>query len=213
MHLNRDDINQADRIFRLNLINSLSGIKPANLIGTRSAQGQENLAIISSVVHLGSDPALLGFFSRPTGEVRRHTLENLQETGTYTVNHLLYTRTEQGHWTSAKFGPEESEFEFCGFEPEYLPDFPAPFVAESAVKLGLQFRELHPIALNGTALVIGEIVHILIEEDLVSPQGYLNLEAAGSAGISGLNSYYAFRHLADHPYARREELPEGLNKP
>lgn len=32
-------------------------------------------------------------------------------------------------------------------------------------------------------------------------------EQAGSAGISGLNSYYALEKIADYPYARRTELP------
>jgi hypothetical protein len=115
MQYSSQDIQALDRIQRLNLINSITGIKPANLIGTRSAGGQENLAIISSVVHMGSDPALVGFFSRPSTEVPRHTLLNLQETGVYTINHLPHSMTEAGHWTSAKFEREESEFEFCGF--------------------------------------------------------------------------------------------------
>ena len=43
--LDQEDIKKMDRIYRLNLINSLSGIKPANLIGTRSNSGINNLAI------------------------------------------------------------------------------------------------------------------------------------------------------------------------
>jgi hypothetical protein len=46
----------------------------------------------------------------------------------------------------------------------------------------------------------------------MSPEGYINLEHAGSAGISGLNSYYRFVHIGDYPYARRENLPEGLGE-
>ena len=54
------DIKSMSKIFRLNLINSITGIKPANLIGTKSKDNLENLAIFSSVVHLGSNHALLG---------------------------------------------------------------------------------------------------------------------------------------------------------
>jgi flavin reductase (DIM6/NTAB) family NADH-FMN oxidoreductase RutF len=162
---------------------------------------------------MGSDPALVGFFSRPSTEVPRHTLLNLQETGVYTINHLPRSMTEAGHWTSAKFEREESEFEFCGFSPEYLAAHGAPFVAESRVKFGLKFRDALPIALNGTTLVIGEIVLLSVADDLMSPEGYINLEDAGSAGISGLNSYYRFVHIGDYPYARRREnLPEGLGE-
>ena len=70
---------------RARLINSLSGFKSANLIGTCDKQGLENLAVVSSVVHLGSNPPLFGFIVRPT-ESRRDTLENILETKHFTIN-------------------------------------------------------------------------------------------------------------------------------
>ncbi|WP_223787246.1 flavin reductase [Marinicella meishanensis] len=88
MLINADQIQQMDRIKRLNFINAITGIKPANLIGSNSPKHGSNLAIFSSVVHLGSNPALLGFITRPTGEVPRNTLENIEATGYYTINHV-----------------------------------------------------------------------------------------------------------------------------
>ena len=41
---------------RIALINSLSGFKSLNLIGTINNQGQTNLAIFNSVVHIGANP-------------------------------------------------------------------------------------------------------------------------------------------------------------
>tara|TARA_R110000868_G_scaffold258903_2_gene516567 strand:+ start:1069 stop:1371 length:303 start_codon:yes stop_codon:yes gene_type:complete len=88
MNLTKDDIKKLNRIDRIKIINSVSGIKPANLIATISNDGQPNVAIFSSVVHLGSDPALLGFILRPTGEVPRNTFENILENHSYTINHI-----------------------------------------------------------------------------------------------------------------------------
>lgn len=88
MHLNFEQIQALSLKERIHLINSITGIKPANLIGTVDSQGQTNLAVFSSVVHLGSDPALIGFILRPAGEVPRHTYENIKETGCYTINHI-----------------------------------------------------------------------------------------------------------------------------
>ena len=65
MLLEENDVKQLEKKYRLNLINSITGIKPANLIGTRSQDGIDNVAIFSSVVHLGSNPAQLGFVMRP----------------------------------------------------------------------------------------------------------------------------------------------------
>ena len=56
----KKQIKELDRISRLKIINSVSGIKPANLIGTINSKKKTNLAVISSVVHLGSNPPLLG---------------------------------------------------------------------------------------------------------------------------------------------------------
>ncbi len=210
MHKTRQDIDSMDKVYRLNLINSLSGVKPANLIGTRSTEGYENLAIISSVVHIGSNPPLLGFFVRPHQQVKRHTFVNLQESGEYSINHLPHQFSEQGHWTSAKFTAEESEFEYCGFSPEYIQGFSAPFVKSARVKIGLQFRQAIPIEINDTTLVIGEICHVVVDDDLVDAQGCINLERSDSAGISGVSSYYRLEKVADHPYARRDRLPESI---
>ena len=110
------------------------------------------------MIHLGSNPALLGFISRPGKLVPRHTLENIKENKFYTINHINESIVEQAHYTSAKFDKDQSEFELCGLSEEYLYGFKAPFVKESHLKLGMQFLECLPIKANGTVLIIGEIM-------------------------------------------------------
>ena len=58
-HFNKTALTDMDFASRIKLINSISGYKSANLIGTIDSLKQNNLAIVSSVVHIGSDPALL----------------------------------------------------------------------------------------------------------------------------------------------------------
>ena len=43
LHFTASDIQSFEKSYRANLINSVSGFKPANLIGTRSAAGHTNL--------------------------------------------------------------------------------------------------------------------------------------------------------------------------
>lgn len=208
MHLNKKELKALDKIKRLNIINGISGIKPGNLIGTISNDQQTNLAIFSSVVHLGSNPALLGFVARPDSEVRRHTLENIKENGFYTINHIHESIIDQAHYTSAKFDKDESEFERCGLTEEYLFDFKAPFVKESQLKIGMQFKESLPIKANGTELYIGEITDIMFPDNALDENGYLDLGQLNSVGISGLNSYYKVEKINSFPYARVHELPD-----
>lgn len=200
------DIKSAEKVTRLRMINAITGIKPANLIGTQSAAGRHNLAVFSSVVHLGSDPALIGFILRPYGEVPRHTWQNIQETGHYTINHIPESYTQQAHYTSAKFPAEISEFDRCGFTPEFVSGINAPFVRESSLKMGLRFVSATEIPLNGTTLVIGKIIHLTIPDEFIDPAGELDLQLAQSTGISGLNSYYRLEKIGQYPYARLSEL-------
>ncbi|MEC7755622.1 MAG: flavin reductase family protein [Bacteroidota bacterium] len=203
MQLSKDQLLSLDRICRLNLVNSLTGIKPANLIGTVNTRGVTNLAIFSSVIHLGSNPPLLGMVTRPLGEVRRHTYENIKETGVFTINSVPNSMTKAAHYTAAKFEDNESEFEHCGFTPEYLSEFKAPFVRESPLKMGLQLVDELPIKHNDTRLLISEIEYLCCEQEV--GDGHLNLEELQLAGISGLNSYYTLEKIAEYPYPRKEE--------
>ena len=211
MYLSKEDICKTNRIKRLNLINSVSGVKSANLIGTKSEVGQSNLAIFSSVVHLGSNPALLGFVLRPDKEVRRHTYENITSTQLFTLNSIDASFIEKAHYTSAKFSADESEFEKCKLEEEYLNDFSIPYVKESKLKMGLQLQEIVDIKVNSCKLIVGSIEHLYLYEDTIEENGQINLQKLNTVGIGGLNSYYKLDQIGQFPYARKSELPDFSN--
>ncbi|PWJ43097.1 flavin reductase family protein [Sediminitomix flava] len=208
MHLTKEDIENEGRVKRLNLINSITGVKPANLIGTYSENDGSNLAIFSSVVHLGSHPALLGFILRPQHEVCRHTYENILETGVFTINRVHQEFIDKAHYTSAKFERELSEFEECQLTEEYIEGFQAPFVKESQVKLGMRYLETIPIPINDTMMVIGQIEHLIVPDHAVDEKGLIDLSSTEDVGIGGLNAYYALEKVGQFPYARPHEVPE-----
>ncbi|MFK8044689.1 MAG: flavin reductase family protein [Crocinitomicaceae bacterium] len=206
-YFSKQDIKIENRIKRLNIINSISGIKPGNLIGTISEDHGVNLAVFSSIVHLGSSPSLLGFILRPEGEVPRNTFSNILESGKYTINHIHLSIIKNSHYTSAKFDKGISEFKECGLTEEYLFGFKAPFVKECEIKIGMNYLESVPIPINGTQLIIGEIEHLIIPDNCISKEGYVNLETANSIGIGGLNTYYSLSKKESFPFARPNELP------
>lgn len=207
MKLHKAEIENLENKFRLNLINSLSGVKPANLIGTKSAEGKENVAIFSSVVHLGSHPAQIGFILRPQGNSPRDTWSNISATKVYTINSVGSDFTKKAHYTSAKLEKGVSEFNRMKLTPEYIDDFGAPFVAESKLKIGM--RLLDNIALpNGCTMVVGEVQLLDFEEKFMNDLGQLDLELMGLAGIGGLNSYFSLKKEAVYPYVRTNEIPD-----
>ncbi|WBU89309.1 flavin reductase family protein [Cellulophaga omnivescoria] len=185
---NTNNIKELEHLFKINLINSATGYKSANLIGTKSVNGQENVAVFSSVVHLGSNPALLGFICRPT-TVPRHTYKNIIETKTYTINHIHQDILEDAHHTSAKYPENISEFNKTNLQPEYIGNCTAPFVKNAPVQLELKFIEEMNIVANDTILVIGEIINLYVKEDLLQQDGLIDLSKGKVAAINGLDAY------------------------
>ena len=195
------DINEMQKIERLNFVNTITGFKSANLIGTKSKEGIENLAIFSSVIHMGSNPPLLGFITRPV-HVPRHTYLNIKNDGYYTINHVHESFIDRAHQTSAKYEPEVSEFDKCNFTPLYFNDFPAPFVAESVIQIGMKQVEEHVVKYNETILVIGEIQLIRIPANAKKDDGFIDLSKLGTVAISGLDTYLGTNKLDRYSYAR-----------
>ncbi len=205
-HLTAADLAAFERVYRLNLVNGLPGYKPANLVGTAAPGGPTNLAIFSSAIHLGSDPAVLGLVTRPT-TVPRHTYQNIkQNDGCYTLNAVPLALAAAAHYTSANFPDDESEFEACGFTAAFRDGFPAPYVAESPLSIGLRLREEHPI-FNGTVLLVGLVEHVYLAENALRPDGTLDLTALGVAAVSGLDGYHAVAAPVRFGYARPGQVP------
>lgn len=203
-----ENLKEMSKRYQTQFVNSLSGFKSANLLGSVNVEGEENRAIFSSALHLGANPALIGLISRPfTQTVVRHSLRNIREMGVFTLNHVHEGIYRQAHHTSARYEAEVSEFEMTGLTPEYIDDFKAPFVQEARLKIGLEFREEKLIELNNTYpyLIIGEIKFVSLPEDCLSEDGAIDLQALETVAISGLDSYHRSERIERLPYAKPKQ--------
>jgi flavin reductase (DIM6/NTAB) family NADH-FMN oxidoreductase RutF len=195
-----------NKIFRLNLINSCTGFKSANLLGTKSLNGVSNVAVFSSITHLGSNPPLIGFILRPT-TVPRDTYRNIKDSGVFTVNHIYSDIIEDAHHTSAKYPDEVSEFTKTDLEEEFLGDFPAPFVKGAKIRLGCRFLNAYEIKENDTLLLVSAIEHVFIaDQDIQQQDGWLKLENANTVAINGLDGYATTSLLDRYAYARPKKV-------
>ena len=201
MRISLDDIKHMERRYRATLINTITGFKSANLIGTLDTDGLPNVAIFNSCVHIGANPPLIGFIMRPL-TVPRQTYENIRALGQYTINHVHVDFYEQAHQSSAKYAKGVSEFEATGLTTEYSDSIKAPYVKESKIKLGMEYVEEYEIKANGTILIIGKILEILIPEQHLEEDGFVDLGKAGSTAVTGLESYFKAELMGRRPYAR-----------
>ena len=190
-----------DHLYRINLVNSSSGFKSANLIATQNKEGVSNVAVFSSVIHLGSNPPLLGFVTRPT-TVPRNTYKNIKETGYYTINHVYEEIIEDAHHCSAKYDASISEFSMTGLKEVYDHSCKAPFVKGAPVQLHMEFREEHRFKINGTIMIIGEIMGMYIQEELLKEDGFIDLAEGKISAINGLDGYTIPQLKTRLPYQR-----------
>lgn len=200
-HLLLSDIEQMSSRYRASFINSLSGFKSLNLVGSISKDGQYNLAPFNSIVHIGSNPPYLGMIARPATESHQ-TLSNIIASGYYTLNSVSESIMEQAHQCSAKYDANTSEFEQTRLEVFLSEKNIAPYVLASAIKIGLELVEIMPIKLNQTSLVIGKIIEIILPESVISEDGFVDIASAGSITCNGLDSYYSVKALKRIPYAK-----------
>ena len=201
LNFNSESIMSLDKNKRVQLINSLGGFKSVSLIGTSDLEGNTNLAIFSSIFHIGANPPLIGLIFRPSPP-ERNTYNNIIDTGFYTINHINESIYRQAHQTSARYDQTDSEFEITNLKPEYKDNFFAPYVAESNIQLGIEFKEQITIPINNTTMIIGEITQIYIPENCLSEDGFVDIEKANSITCSGLDSYHKTVQLDRLSYAK-----------
>ena len=189
------------KIYRLNLVNSVTGYKSAHLIGSQTSKGNTNLAIFSSVVHLGSNPALVGFILRPK-TVPRHSHLNMKSTGIFTLNAISKSQINDAHHTSAKYPDNISEFDQTDLEPEIKQDWKAPYVKGAKIQIGCSYVNEYLIKENDTVLVVGKIEHLYIEDDLLGEDGWVQLDKGDIVTINGLDGYAITNLIKRFKYAR-----------
>tara|TARA_B100001989_G_scaffold81310_1_gene56195 strand:+ start:86 stop:700 length:615 start_codon:yes stop_codon:yes gene_type:complete len=196
-----ENLDSLNKIYRINLVNSITGYKSANLIGSVSNTGTENLAIFSSITHLGSNPALLSFFLRPN-VVPRNTYKNIKENKLFTVNHVSKEIIEDAHHTSAKYDEEISEFDKTNFQPEYKKNWRAPFVKDSAVQLGCKYVNEYYLKENGCSMIVASIELIFIRKGLLQNDGWVELSKGDIVTVNGLDAYALPKTIKRLKYAR-----------
>ncbi|MFQ3200765.1 MAG: flavin reductase (DIM6/NTAB) family NADH-FMN oxidoreductase RutF [Zhongshania sp.] len=205
MIINHDDIEQMEQRYRGLFINSVLGAKPALLVGTSSISGKSNLAVMSSVFHIGANPPLVGLIIRPS-ESPRHTLNNILATSYYTLNHISPQYIDAAHQTSARYPEDQCEFKAVGLSKKYHSDFAAPFVEQSTIALGLKLMEEHKLTINNTHMIIGEIRLIELPSTVLGDDGFVDIAANDSIAVTGLDSYARIQALKRLSYAKLGQI-------
>jgi flavin reductase (DIM6/NTAB) family NADH-FMN oxidoreductase RutF len=209
--ISKEAIARMEKVPRLNLVNSCTGYKSTNLIATKSIDGQSNVAIFSSVTHLGSEPPLIGFIMRPT-TVPRDTYKNIKETGYFSVNHVTVDMIEDAHHTSANYDLGISEFDKTNLEEEYKTDIEIPFVKGSPVQLYCKYVNEYYIKENNTIHIVASIEELFFDEELQHEDGWLQIDKGNVIALNGLDGYCLPKLVDRFQYARKDQPTQSFFK-
>ena len=143
--------------------------RPVALVSTIDRDGFLNVAPFSFFTGVGSNPPTVLFCPtlRATGDHRKDTLRNVEQTREFVINIVSDAIAAATNATAAEVGPEVDEFHLAGLTPVASEVVRAPRVAESPAQMECKLLQIvftnH--APGGGVVVLGEVVrfHVLRE--------------------------------------------------
>ena len=177
--------------------------RPIALVTTVDAQGRTNAAPFSFFNVFSHAPPLvvLGIEGRDNAPLPlKDTMRNIRETGNFVVNLVDRSMVEAMQICAIDFPGDIDEVEAAGLATAPGSAIAAPRLAASPVQL--ECRETVSLAL-GTRhrnLVVGEIVHLHIRDDIVDERLHVDIDKLDLVGrLHGADWYVTLRDRFQAP--------------
>ncbi len=191
---------------RYKLATALIVPRPVGWIGTRSPAGVANLAPYSFFNVMAGNPPVLVF--APGVSARKDTLDNVRQTGEFTVNVVTEDVATAMNLSSAPFPAEVDEFAACGLTAVPATRVGPPLVGEARANFECVVDSLVPVGdpETGGVLVIGEAVAVHVDSTLLDGTR-VDQEALHAIGRHAGNTYSSTRDLFE--MERPSEAPSS----
>lgn len=160
--------------------------RPIGWISSVDERGRPNLAPFSFFNVVCSNPPTVVFcpMIRGVDGKTKDTLNNVRATGEFVVNIVSEELVEAMNLSSVEAPPEVNEFEFARVTAEPSITVRPPRVRESRVHFECRVRQIVEISSEpgGGSLVIGEVLHIHVEDGVLMGGDKINLTALKPVG-------------------------------
>lgn len=180
--------------------------RPIAFVSSVSPDGRTNLAPFSFFNAAGADPMTLLFCPVTTPEggdkdtLRNVALPEEGGVGQFVVNVAVEAYARQVSAAAAELPYGDSEFDMAGFTPAPSRVVKPPRVEESPVSFECETTHVIRLApgvpTSGT-IVVGEVVHVWIREDLVNERLHVDPERLQTIGRMGGAAYCRTRDRFD----------------
>ena len=180
--------------------------RPIGWISTINASGQPNLAPFSFFNVVCPKPPTVLFcpMVRGTDGEQKDTLNNVKATGEFVVNIVSEELASKMVATSVEIAAQVNEFELVGLESAPSVAVRPPRVADSPIHFECKLTQIVEIGNNpgGGSVVIGEIVHLHVDERVLLGEDKIDLAKLKPIG-----------RLAGSAYVRVTDLFEMVRPP
>lgn len=190
------DLRQLAARDRYKLLTGVVVPRPIALVTSLNEAGQVNAAPFSFFNMMGSDPPIMALApgDRPEGEPK-DTARNIRQGGEFVVNIVDENIVEAMNICATDFPPGVDELAAAGLTSQSSNQIKVPRIAESPVNL--ECREVMTLAIGRNRIVLGEVLHLHIRDDLVDAEKfYVHAEKMHAVGrMHGGGGYTRTRDL------------------
>ena len=160
--------------------------RPIGWISSLDADGRPNLAPFSFFNVVCPKPPTIVFcpLIRGTDGKTKDTLNNVRATNEFVVNIVTEELAQAMNLSSIEAPPGMDEFAYAGVTPSPSARVRPPRVHESPVHFECRVRQIVEVssAPGGGSLVIGEVLHIHVDERVLTGADKINLAALKPIG-------------------------------
>jgi flavin reductase (DIM6/NTAB) family NADH-FMN oxidoreductase RutF len=190
--------------------------RPIGWISTISLEGIDNLAPYSQFQNLTFDPPYVMFSANQNSRgLRKDSVINAELTGEFVYNMATYDLRDAVNRSAAEVPPEVDEFALAGVTKAPSFKIKPCRVAESPVQFECVYHEtlrLPGRGLFGTVdIVIGRVVLVHIKDEVITPEGRLDIPRIRPLARLGYYDYSAVESVFEMVIpGENEVLLKGL---
>ena len=180
-----------------NPFNAIVTPRPIGWIGTRGADGTDNLAPYSFFNAVAYEPPQVMFSStsaKPDRDGTKDSVANIRETGVFSVNVVSFALRDAMNQSAGPWNKETDEFTLAGLEKSQCHTIDAPRVTLSPATLECKVSQIITLEGAHNIAVFGEVIGVHMRDDCMT-DGMFDLFKVTPLARLGYHDYTAVREI------------------
>jgi flavin reductase (DIM6/NTAB) family NADH-FMN oxidoreductase RutF len=192
------------------LMLSVVAPRPIAWVSTLGADGTPNLAPYSFFTGVsGKPPTVMFSVGQRRDKAAKDTLRNVRETGEFVVNIVNEALAEAMNLTSGEWPYDVDEFALAELETAPSIDVNPPRVAAAPAAFEAKVTQIVPVEGTKNTLVLGRALRYHIHEELLRPDGMVDVARSRPIARLGGDEYATFGEVFSMLRPRVDQEPKS----